>query len=123
VIANLCDYPALIVHRSFDGSQPISDVPIGTGPWQLVEHDVGVRSVSERRSDGNAWWGDEVHHPVYLDGIEYIDYGTDPSAMIAAYEAGEIHTAYESQASYVEIFSRSGSRCRKPRPPTPSACG
>jgi peptide/nickel transport system substrate-binding protein len=108
VIANLCDYPALLVHRSFDGSTALSDQPLGTGPWQLVEHEVGVRSVSERRSDGNAWWGDAVHHPVYLDRIEYIDYGTDPSAQISAFEAGEIHTSYESQASYVEIFSALG---------------
>lgn len=105
VIANLCDYPALIVHRSFDGSAAICDDPIGTGPWQLVEHEIGVRSVSERRRDGKAWWGDRVYRPVYLDRIEYIDYGTDPSAQIPAFEAGEIHTNYETQSSYVEIFS------------------
>jgi peptide/nickel transport system substrate-binding protein len=109
VIANLCDYPALVVHRDFDASGGIlSQNPVGTGPWQLVSHEVGVRSVLERRSDGNAWWGDEVHGPVYLDAIEFIDYGTDPSALIAAYEAGEVHTAYESQASYVDIFSALG---------------
>ena len=50
-------------------------------------------AVYQRRTDG-AWWGDAVDDigPVYLDGIEFIDYGTDPSAEIAAYEAGEIHT-------------------------------
>jgi peptide/nickel transport system substrate-binding protein len=49
-----------------------------------------------------------VHGPVYLDGIEYIDYGTDPSAQIAAFEAREIHTNYESPASYVAIFDALG---------------
>jgi peptide/nickel transport system substrate-binding protein len=109
IIANLCDYPALVVHRSFDDEGGIlSENPIGTGPWELVSNDVGVRAVYRRREDENGWWGDEVHGPVYLDGVEYIDYGTDPSAQIAAYEAGEIHTNYESQASYVQIFSALG---------------
>ncbi|MBA3324250.1 MAG: ABC transporter substrate-binding protein [Rhodobacteraceae bacterium] len=109
LIANLCDYPALIVHRSFDETgASLSANPIGTGPWQLVEMEVGVRAVLERRSDGGAWWGDEAMGPVYLDGIEYIDYGTDPSAEIAAYESGEIHTAYETTPSYVEIYDGLG---------------
>jgi peptide/nickel transport system substrate-binding protein len=82
--------------------------PVGTGPWELISVEVGVGAKYQRRSDGNAWWGDEVHGPVYLDGIEFIDYGTDPSATIAAYEAGEIHTSYETPPSYVEIFDALG---------------
>lgn len=109
LVPNFCDYPALIVHRSFDETGAnISVNPIGTGPWTLVSHEVGVRSVFERRSDEHGWWGDAVHGPVYLDGIEYIDYGTDPSAEIAAYESGEIHTGYETPPSYVEIFDALG---------------
>jgi peptide/nickel transport system substrate-binding protein len=109
LIPNLCDYPALIVHRSFDETGAnLTQNPIGTGPWQLVEVEVGVRSVLERRTDGGAWWGDEVHGPVYLDRIEYVDYGTDPSAQIAAFEVGEIHTNYETAPSYVPIFDALG---------------
>ena len=71
--------------------------------------EVGVRAEYQRRADG-PWWGESVEGmgPVFLDGVEYIDYGTDPSAMIAAYEAGEIHTAYETPPSYVEIFDTLG---------------
>jgi peptide/nickel transport system substrate-binding protein len=108
LIASLCDYPALIVHRSFDetGASLVAN-PIGTGPWELRQVDVGVRASLERRTNG-AWWGDEVHGPVLLDGIEFIDYGTDPSAQIAAFEAGEIHTSYETTPSYVQIFDDLG---------------
>ncbi|HMQ92446.1 MAG TPA: ABC transporter substrate-binding protein [Amaricoccus sp.] len=108
-IPAFCDYPALIVHRRFseDGGDLTAN-PVGTGPWELVSVEVGARAVYQRRTDGNAWWGDEVNGPVYLDGIELIDYGTDPSATIAAFEAGEIHTNYETQPSYVEIFDALG---------------
>lgn len=105
IIPGFCDYPALIVHRSFDETgADITANPIGTGPWTIVSCEVGVRAVLARREDGHPWWGESVMGPVYLDGIEYIDYGTDSSAQIAAFEAGEIHTNYETTASYVEIF-------------------
>jgi len=67
-----------------------------------------VRATYERRSDGGAWWGDGAFGPVYLDGIEFIDYGTDPSAQIAAFESAEIHSSYETPPSYVEIFDALG---------------
>ncbi len=109
LIPAFCDYPALIVNRKFEeegGDLTLN--PVGTGPWELVSVEVGVGASYQRRSDGNAWWGDEVHGPVHLDGVEYIDYGTDPSATIAAFESGEIHTSYETPPSYVEIFDALG---------------
>ncbi len=109
IIPAFVDYPALIVHRSFEETGgDLSVDPIGTGPWELVSTEVGVRAVYQRRTDGAAWWGDEVIGPVYLDGVEYIDYGTDPSATIAAYESQEIDSAYETPPSYVEIFDALG---------------
>jgi peptide/nickel transport system substrate-binding protein len=109
LIPSLCDYPALIVHRSFDETgASLAQNPIGTGPWMLESLEVGVRARLRRRDDGQAWWGDAVHGPVFLDGIEYVDYGTDPSALIAAFEAREVHTNYESPASYVAIFDQLG---------------
>ncbi len=100
IIPNLTDYPALMVHRSFDekGATFIA-CPIGTGPFELVSYDVGSRVVLKRRENGK-WWGGEPH----LDGIEFIDYGTDPSAMVSAFEAGEIHTNFETTADYVSIL-------------------
>ncbi len=109
IIAGFCDYPALIVHRSFDETgASLQENPIGTGPWVLVNHEVGVRSVYERRTDPDGWWGDAVFGPVLLDGVEYIDYGTDPSALIAAFEEGSIHTNHESFPNYVDIFDALG---------------
>jgi peptide/nickel transport system substrate-binding protein len=45
---------------------------------------------------------------VYLDGVEFIDYGTDPSAMVSAFEAGEVHTNHETSADYVSILEGVG---------------
>lgn len=105
IIPGVCDYPALIVHRSFDETGAnLSKNPIGTGPWVLDSVDVGVKATLSRRKDNGGWWGDTAMGPVLLDGIEYIDYGTDPSAEIAGYESGEINTSYETPPSYVKIF-------------------
>lgn len=104
LIPSLCDYPALVVHRSFDetGADFVKN-PIGTGPFELVSYDVGQKVVYKRREDGK-WWDGEV----YLDGVEFIDYGTDPSAMVSAYEAGEVHTNHETTADYVTIIEGVG---------------
>jgi len=104
LIPNLCDYPGLVVHRSFDetGANFVQN-PIGTGPFQLVSYDVGQKVVYKRRED-NKWWNGEV----YLDGVEFIDYGTDPSAMVSAFEAGEVHTNHETSADYVTILEGVG---------------
>src|SRR5690606_1033951 len=66
-------------------------------------YEVGNRVVVKRRENGQ-WWGGEP----YLDGVEFIDYGTDPSAMVSAFEAGEIHTNYETSADYVDILDGLG---------------
>ncbi|MEX0404821.1 ABC transporter substrate-binding protein [Aquibium sp. LZ166] len=104
LIPSLCDYPALVVHRSFDetGANFVQN-PIGTGPFELVSYDVGQRVVYKRRENGTWWNGD-----VYLDGVEFIDYGTDPSAMVSAFEAGEVHTNHETSADYVQILEGVG---------------
>jgi peptide/nickel transport system substrate-binding protein len=100
VIPNICDYPALIVHKSFDEKGgDFKACPIGTGPFELVSYDVGQKVVYKRRED-NKWWDGEV----YLDGIEFTDYGTDPAAMVSAFEAGEVHTNFETSADYVAIL-------------------
>jgi peptide/nickel transport system substrate-binding protein len=104
IIPNLCDYPGLVVHKTFDekGGDFVS-CPIGTGPFELVSYDVGQKVVYKRREDGK-WWGGEV----YLDGVEFIDYGTDPAAMVSAFEAGEVHTNHETSADYVSILEGIG---------------
>ncbi len=104
IIPGMADYPGLIVHPSFDetGRDFIAN-PIGTGPFELVSYEVGNRVELKKREDGK-WWGGEA----YLDGIEFIDYGTDPSAMVSAFESGEIHTNYETTADFVDILDAIG---------------
>ncbi|MDP3896489.1 MAG: ABC transporter substrate-binding protein [Mesorhizobium sp.] len=104
LIPSLCDYPALIVHRSFEetGKDFVKN-PIGTGPFELVSYDVGSKVVYKRRENGT-WWGGEV----MLDGVEFIDYGTDPTAMVSAFESGEVHTNHETTADYVKIMEGIG---------------
>lgn len=104
LIPNFCDYPGLLVHRTFDekGGDFVS-CPIGTGPFELVSYDVGQKVVYKRRTD-NKWWDGEV----YLDGVEFIDYGTDPAAMVSAFESGEVHTNFETTADYVSILDGLG---------------
>ena len=105
IIPAFSDYPALIVHRDFEktGSDFVKN-PIGTGPFELVSYETSVRAVYKRRENGGAWWGGEVP----LDGVEFIDYGNDPNAMISAFEAGEVHTNYETTGDYVSILDNMG---------------
>jgi peptide/nickel transport system substrate-binding protein len=104
VIANFTDYPALIVHRNFeqDGSDLIAN-PIGTGPFELVSYDVGSQAVFKRRENGK-WWGGEAS----LDGVEFIDYGTDANATVNAFESGEIHLNFETPSDFVDILDGLG---------------
>ncbi len=103
IIPGIADYPGLIVHRDFDkNGGDLKKAPIGTGPFELKSFEVGVEAKLSRRKSG--WWGGEV----YLDGIEYTDFGTDPAAEIAAFEAGEIHANYTTTGDNVEIMDGFG---------------
>ncbi|MBZ9694426.1 ABC transporter substrate-binding protein [Mesorhizobium sp. CO1-1-7] len=104
LIPNFTDYPALIVHRNFDadGADPIKK-PIGTGAFELVSYDVGQKAVVKRRENGK-WWGGEAP----LDGIEFIDYGTDFNATVNAFDSGEIDLNFESPADFIDILDKMG---------------
>lgn len=104
IIPGMADYPSLIVHRNFEAEGGnLAENPVGTGPFEFVRLDVGVGAEVKRRENG-AWWGGEV----YLDGIEWIDFSTDPSAEVAAFESEEIHINYQTVADYVEILDDFG---------------
>ncbi|WP_312797983.1 ABC transporter substrate-binding protein [Tianweitania sp.] len=103
-IPNLADYPCLVVHPTFDkDGSDFTRNKIGTGPFELESFAVGERVVYKRREDGK-WWGGEV----MLDGVEFIDYGTDPSAAVNAFEAGEVHANYETTPDYLDIMDGLG---------------
>lgn len=101
LIPSFGDYPALCVHPTFSGQ--LQDEPIGTGAFELVSFAIGDRAVLKRREDGK-WWGGEA----YLDGIEFIDLGSDDAAFIASFDADEIDMNDETQSNSEEIFNAIG---------------
>lgn len=103
VIANLSDYPAAVVHQSYDGGDPFVH-GIGTGPFRPVSLTVGESCVLERDPAQN-WWGSAIFGGPYLDRVEFIDYGTNPSSWLAAAEAGEVDLLYETVGEFVEAMN------------------
>ena len=91
IAAGFADYPAAVVHSSYNGGDPAEN-PIGTGPYMPETNEIGVKQVLVK-SD-KPWWGTDVYGGPYLDRIEYVDLGTDPSAYIAAAESEEIDATY-----------------------------
>ncbi|WP_434722370.1 ABC transporter substrate-binding protein [Mesorhizobium sp. RIZ17] len=104
IIPGFTDYPALVVHRDFDkdGADPIKK-PIGTGAFELVSYDVGQKAVVKRRENGK-WWGGEAP----LDGVEFIDYGTDFNATLNAFDSGEVDVDFETPADYIDPLDKMG---------------
>ncbi|PTE22012.1 diguanylate cyclase [Cereibacter changlensis JA139] len=106
LIANLADYPAAVVHQSYDNGDP-SVNPVGTGPYLPETVEIGVRLVLARNTD-HTWWGTDVYGGPYLDKIEYIDFGSDPSAAVAAAGSGEIDATYQSVGEFIDILDSLG---------------
>ncbi|MDX8499713.1 ABC transporter substrate-binding protein [Mesorhizobium sp. VK4C] len=102
IIPGFTDYPALVVHRDFDkdGADPIKK-PIGTGAFELVSYDVGQKAAVKRRENGK-WWGGEAP----LDGVEFIDYGTDFNATLNAFDSGEIDLDFETPADFIDPLDK-----------------
>jgi peptide/nickel transport system substrate-binding protein len=99
----MADYPAMIMHRSYDGGDdPFKALAITCGPCELVSWEVGV-GAEVRRKD-TSWWGGEF----WLDGIQWTDYGTDPTAMVAAFEAEDVDANYETAADSIEQLESVG---------------
>ncbi|MES0826567.1 ABC transporter substrate-binding protein [Ruegeria sp. SCP11] len=101
IIPAVTEYPAAIVPDGWSGD-PAND-PVGTGPYKLVEYLVGEKVVLEKNTDHD-WWGEGA----YLDRIEFIDYGTDGAAHLAAAEAEEIDMTYETVGEFVDIYESIG---------------
>lgn len=104
LIPGFSDYPAAVVHSSYN---PDSTQNVGTGPWLLTEIEVGIKATMELAPD-HTWWGTDVYGGPYLDRIEYIDFGTDPSSWVAAMESEEVDLLYESVGDFIEILDGLG---------------
>jgi peptide/nickel transport system substrate-binding protein len=104
IIPNMADYPALIVHRSYEetGSNLAAN-PIGTGPFELESHAVGSKARVVRRKDGK-WWGGEAH----LDAIEFTDLGNDPVVEVNAWASGEVDLNQQSGENQLDQLDALG---------------
>ena len=76
----MADYPAAITPAGFD-PETMLDNPVGTGPYLPELLEVGVKAVLVR-NENHTWWN--AGNGAYVDRVEYVDYGTDPSAWVAA---------------------------------------
>jgi peptide/nickel transport system substrate-binding protein len=87
---HLFHYPAIILHRSFEGD--IVRQPIGTGAFTLEEYAEGERAVFRRRED---YWrmGEDGDPLPYLDEIIYVS--TDKDAGVAALQSGQVDSLYD----------------------------
>ena len=100
LIPGMADYPAAIVPASYTPDTALSN-PVGTGPYLPESLEVGVKGVLVR-NDNHTWWNEG--NGAYMDRVEYIDYGTDPSAFVAAAEAEEIDMTYSIEGDFIDIF-------------------
>jgi len=105
IIVGMADYPAALVHPSYDGGDPAAN-PIGTGPYMPESNEVGVKQVLVKSA--NPWWGTDVYGGPYLDRIEYIDFGTDPAAIVAAAGSGEIDANYQTTGDFIAQYDALG---------------
>ncbi|MBI1418005.1 MAG: diguanylate cyclase [Limimaricola sp.] len=108
IIPGMADYPAAVVHPSFDAAK-MQDEQIGTGAYLLDSFEVGVKAVL-KKNPNHTWWGNSVdgYHGAYLDEIQFIDYGTDPASWIAAIESDEIDMLYENTGDFIQLAEAAG---------------
>ncbi len=103
IVPNLADYPAAVVHASFKDGEDPSTNPIGTGPYIPQEVSVGQKAILVR-APNHTWWGGTAP----LDEIHYIDFGTDPAAMVSLFSSDEVDANYETTGEYIEILEGMG---------------
>jgi peptide/nickel transport system substrate-binding protein len=98
IIVGMADYPAAVVHKSYDNGDPVANA-IGTGPFKPESFETGVKAVLVKADQ--PWWGTAVYGGPYLDRVEYIDLGTDPSTWVNAAASGEIDATYQSTGDFI----------------------
>ncbi len=104
LIASCADYPAAVVHKSYDNGDPLASP--GTGPFKPESFETGVKAVLVKADQ--PWWGTEVYGGPYLDSVEYYDLGTDTSAWVAAAGSGEIDATYQTVGEFIDVLDGMG---------------
>ena len=100
LIAAVADYPAAIVHPSFNPDTMI-DAPVGTGPYLPEFYEVGGKAALVRNAD-HTWWN--AGNGAYMDRVEFIDFGADPASHFAGAEADEYDVTYDTEGDFVSVF-------------------
>lgn len=87
---HLFHYPAIVLHRNFEGDYIRQ--PIGTGAFTLTEYAEGERAVFDRRTD---YWrnGDDGQPLPYLDQIIYVS--TDKDTGVAGLQSKQVDSLYD----------------------------
>jgi peptide/nickel transport system substrate-binding protein len=91
---HLFHYPAVILHRDFQGDWVKQ--PVGTGAFTLVEYLEGERAAFKARPD---YWrmGEDGRPLPYLDEIVFVN--LDKDASVAAMQSGQIDTFFKPRPS------------------------
>jgi len=91
---HLFHYPAIILHRNFEGD--FIKQPIGTGAFLLEEYAEGERAKFKRRPD---YWrmGADGESLPYLDELIYAS--LDRDAGVAAMQSGQVDNIYQPRPS------------------------
>ena len=92
---HLFHYPLAILDPADGGSFGAGSN--GTGPFDLAEHMVGEKSILRARKD---YWGDGP----FLDELQYIDLGDDPSAEIGALASKQVHGQYQGDVGQLDAL-------------------
>jgi peptide/nickel transport system substrate-binding protein len=96
---HLFHYPAIVLHREFEGD--IIRQPIGTGAFLLEEYAEGERAVFKRRED--YWRNGADGQPLpYLDELIYVS--TDKDAGMAALQSGQVDNLYDPRPGDFEAL-------------------
>jgi peptide/nickel transport system substrate-binding protein len=104
LMAALSDFPAAVVYPSYMGGD-LSDE-------QSRRHG-RLPARGQARSACARCWSAIPNHDYWreggwLDRIEFIDLGTDQSALLARPDVGEIDLTYRTDADFVDVFDAIG---------------
>jgi peptide/nickel transport system substrate-binding protein len=106
IIPGMADYPAAITHASHNPEDMLGTA-VGTGYMVPDGLEVGVKGAI-KRNEGFEWWGYAAGKGGYIDRIEFIDYGTDAAAFVAAFDADEIDANWESTGEFIDVMTGLG---------------
>lgn len=95
---SLYHYPLMITDPAEDGKFGVGSN--GTGAFELVEHEVGKRSLMVARKSG--YWGKGP----FIDRFEVIDLGDDAAAQVSALASKQVDMIYQGSIASLPTVER-----------------